>query len=665
MPGAGYRADIQGLRAVAVLLVIVDHAELGLPGGFLGVDMFFVVSGFVICRLLMIELDTTGHIDLAAFYRRRARRLLPALGLCVAVVLAVGAVTLNAYDVQMTAAKTAAAATVFVSNLFLYRHVGYFDPAAALNPFLHLWSLSVEEQFYVAFPLLLLGSARLGRRFGALGPAGAVGTITAVSFVSCAALTGGAVTLGVEAPERLAYYAAPTRAWELGVGALAAMWTLRRPVPGWLAGSRRSWWAVAGGMAVAVGVALPDRFAGFSTPVAALVVLGVAAVLVVGASGPNIVASTLSVRPLTVLGDASYAWYLWHWPLIVVARSVWPERGWAPTVAAACSLLPALASTRWVELPLRRSTMVPRRVVRVAVVCVTVPLLAAGATYEAAERRWGVPLPEDWFDIAAPGRSGCALFNRDLANSWSEANCTTEPPGAVQGTVVVLGDVSADSISPAVLDAAGRRGLRTAVWSRANCPLLGRSPVAYPRCEEWNDAALGLVDRLDADVVVVSNSSPSYVDPESDTPIADAGGGAPGSRTEAVAVWGAGMVSLLDRLQEADVAVVVVASVPDYGTRFPRLGLSVVRPDLTPPTLSRRAVDAARSDVLVVERRAVAGRDGVVLVDPVPVLCDDSCRPFRDGRWWYYEPAHLNVQGALQLTGVVDAAIGEAVAGRR
>src|SRR4051812_28766373 len=183
--GTPRRADIQGLRAVAVLLVVAFHAGLPVPGGFRGVDVFFVISGFVITAMLVAELESSGRLDLRRFYVRRARRLLPALALMLTVVLLLGALLSPSATQHMTA-LTGVAASVFAANGYLLGlGTGYFDVRADLNPLLHTWTLAVEEQFYIVFPALLLASWRLGmRRKITTARAAAATTIAAVSLVS-------------------------------------------------------------------------------------------------------------------------------------------------------------------------------------------------------------------------------------------------------------------------------------------------------------------------------------------------------------------------------------------------------------------------------------------------------------------------------------------------
>ncbi|MDX6398953.1 MAG: hypothetical protein QOJ43_2361, partial [Gaiellaceae bacterium] len=213
------RRDIQGLRAVAVLLVVAYHAGLPTPGGFSGVDVFFAISGFVITTTLIRELASDGSIDLLRFYGRRVRRLLPALAVMLTVVALLGTLA-SPLAAQRTGALTGVAASFFGANVYLAQlPAGYFDVSSTLDPLLHTWTLAVEEQFYLVFPLLLLLGWACSRRRAA---AALVATISICSFFLAVVLAGSS----------FGFYSAVTRAWEFGAGALvaiAAPWLVRAP----------------------------------------------------------------------------------------------------------------------------------------------------------------------------------------------------------------------------------------------------------------------------------------------------------------------------------------------------------------------------------------------------------------------------------------------------
>lgn len=651
----GRRADVQGLRGVAVLLVVLYHLDIGFDGGYLGVDVFFVISGFVIGALLHREADATGTIDVLRFYGRRIRRLWPTLALLTVVVLAVGALVLNPYDNQPFAIRTATAAHLLVANLYLYRHVGYFDESAALNPFLHTWSLSIEEQICLAVPLLFAFAAR--RRWtGAL-----LATATVVSFALWWAMTTGAGTGLVAVPERFAFFSAPTRLWQFGLGALLAVY----------------WGRIAalpvlvhrGAGALCVGaITAALTFASSAAVAPTLAVVAAGAAIVAGAT-PTGLARTLSTAPIGRVGDVSYAWYLWHWPALVFAQVLAPDALGARALALLASGAVAVASTRWWEGPLRegRSPFGSRRGAaaevrapstgRLAVASVAVPLVVAGGAWVGAEWGWGVEVPIAWWDLPDGRQSGCNLFNRDVESDWAGDVCRKDVDDQ-RGTVLVLGDQHADGVAAGVADAAERLRLGTAVWSRTDCPLSTRAPADYPRCDEWQDAALRLVDHERPAAVVVANQSSRYVDPAGPAPITDVDGSSAERRSAAVEIWRAGTDELLAELDRLGVPVVVVGPAPDHGAAFARSGVSVIRPRIPAPTISAAAARHQRRGAFAADRDVAARHRRVAVVDPLPALCPAGRCPTSIGdEWWYYEARYLTATGGRRLAPDLERAL--------
>ncbi len=333
-----YRAEIDGLRAVAVVPVVLYHAGLGwVPGGFVGVDVFFVISGYLITSILALEL-TAGRYSITDFYVRRARRLLPALaGLLLFCSLA-ATLLFMPYDLKEFG-QSIVASSLSASNIYFWLKVGYFDSGATLKTLLHTWSLSIEDQYYLVFPVFLLGASRLTKRHWPWA-------IAAALLVSLAV---GAV--GAYRAPTAAFYLLPSRMWELLLGSLLAI----RPLP---LGSRR----LREGLA-ALGLAL-ILFAVFcySTdtvfPGLAALPPCLGAVLVIRYSPGTRTAKLLSLGPLVWIGLISYSLYLYHWPLIVFARYLLiPDQGTFGYLALPICLVSvgaAYLSYRFIETPFRR-----------------------------------------------------------------------------------------------------------------------------------------------------------------------------------------------------------------------------------------------------------------------------------------------------------------------
>jgi peptidoglycan/LPS O-acetylase OafA/YrhL len=393
---SSHRADIQGLRAVAVLLVVLAHAGVGfLAGGFVGVDVFFVLSGFLITGLLLAEARANGSVSMLEFYVRRARRILPAAALTLLVTNVAAVLLLNFVRARDAVHDSLGAAAFSANFRFAERGVDYFAQADPPSPVLHYWSLSVEEQFYVVWPLLLsvalFGLAVRRRR----GGHGHERRLLVVVLVLTAASLAWSIHLTATAPT-IAYFSPFTRAWELGLGATIAVCAsmLARPPA-----AARIFMGWAGVAAIAVAAVVFSERTPFPGSAALLPTVGTALVIVAGTGGrtPRLaVAQLLALRPMRLVGDRSYAFYLWHWPVLILADAYAGHELSVPVKLGLMSgaFLLSCASYALVENPIRRRVR-SRRATAVVVAVSTAAFLGTAtlalAGVDRAQQRFERP----------------------------------------------------------------------------------------------------------------------------------------------------------------------------------------------------------------------------------------------------------------------------------
>jgi peptidoglycan/LPS O-acetylase OafA/YrhL len=340
------RLDVQGLRAIAIGLVILAHA--GVPwvgGGFIGVDVFFVVSGFLITSLLMDEAAASGRVRLGAFYARRARRILPAATVVLVATTLYSAAALSAARAERVADDTLWSAFFAANVHFAAIGTDYFAEGQATSPLQHFWSLAVEEQFYLVWPGVLAIVVLMWRPRARTVLLGVVAAICVSSFVWSVLLENRSVTS--------AYFSSPARGWELGIGALLALLSERLTI------GRRTAELLAGFglVAIVVPASVLGRVSTYSSWQLVVPVLGTAAVLAAGASGRDVrAARVLTTRPMQWVGDASYSLYLWHWPVLILG-AVWVGAAvspWESTGLVAIAAILGCLSYYVVERPFRR-----------------------------------------------------------------------------------------------------------------------------------------------------------------------------------------------------------------------------------------------------------------------------------------------------------------------
>lgn len=336
---SGYRPDIDGLRAVAIIPVLLFHAGISqFSGGYVGVDIFFVISGFLITQIIVRELDA-GTFSITRFYERRARRILPLL-ITVLVTVTIASIAIDLPSDLEAVQRSVIATVLFVSNFHFFADVGYFSQAAETKPLLHTWSLAVEEQFYIGFPILLLFLAKHAPSARAL----AISAIAVVSLGLAISLQGDKSGFN--------FYMLPTRAWELMAGALIAL----RLVPEVEKPAARELVAVLGCAAIGYSIFAFDGSTPFPGIATLLPVLGAAA-LIHAAPGTS-VGKLLALAPVRGVGLISFSLYLWHWPLIVFAHRLagTPFDGGDKAALIVASLGIAILSWRFIEQPFRRQT---------------------------------------------------------------------------------------------------------------------------------------------------------------------------------------------------------------------------------------------------------------------------------------------------------------------
>jgi peptidoglycan/LPS O-acetylase OafA/YrhL len=376
-----HRYDIQGLRAISVLLVVAYHSNLPIPGGFVGVDMFFVISGFVITSMLERELLSSGTIKFGRFFLRRFFRLIPALALVVSVSALFSAILLPPFGIMQTAVQTGIGAIFLSANRTIANTTGgYFDALAKTNPLLNTWSLSVEEQFYIFFPLIFLISWHIKK----------VSRLNSFPFIILAVTSGLSFIVGIEklSPQfipndswLLGFYSPLTRAWEFILGAIFALIVKSLII------SRRVSFALSfiGISMIASASLLITSASSFPGVWTILPVGGTLLIIAGGLNKDATITKMMSLSPLVRIGDFSYSIYLWHWPFIVFGTAIWPGHH-IQLFAVILSLIPALASYYLIEQPLRNFNITDKKKnTKIVIYILIPPILLSGLLLIAAK----------------------------------------------------------------------------------------------------------------------------------------------------------------------------------------------------------------------------------------------------------------------------------------
>ena len=664
---ATFRPDIEGLRAIAILLVVGYHAAVpGLSGGYVGVDIFFVLSGYLITGLLVGEINKTGKVDFRRFYARRARRLLPALTLTLLVTIIASAAIYPPSEVmQGGVAATAVSTAAYASNLyFAGRGADYFAPNPEKNPFLHTWSLSVEEQFYLFWPLFIIFALKVpafqnpqkanGRRL--------------LPWMATAVMLSFTLSLYLTAVRHSwAYFTSPTRAWEFALGGFVVLLPQAGaffgiPKNGLLnrrisalqldvdkSASLFGWMGLGGICLAAVAFGKKTFFPGFAVLLPALSTI---LVLWAGTSRvTNSLVRVLRVRPLQEIGRLSYSWYLWHWPVLVLGSALVP----APSLSVRAGLVGfslglSVLSYRLVENPIRNARKLAGSHRYAFAMAGLLTVLGIGASFA-----WRQTSTRKAME---PAQLRFTLASKDFAASLLNDKCTTDVFDVKLRTctfgaettsppIVLFGDSHAAQWFPALEPIAKKRGFRLVPIVKLGCPAVD-APLFdpdmgrfYTECAEWRKTAINKIQQIQPVLTIVS-SSERYVLGDDE--------------------WRNGINSVLKNLSESSQTVLVLRDTPGANFNIPScLAYRLWRPSFVP---SRSCVFSApqTSKVYEFQRSAEAQLMNVFTADMSYIICPNGiCTGLRNGLVMYRDSDHLTASFVQTLEDTLEADIDSAL----
>lgn len=626
-----YRGDIDGLRAVSILAVVAFH--VGLPyvnGGYVGVDVFFVISGFLITKLLLEEKARTGRIDLAGFWARRVRRILPSLLFVIASSLLAGMFVLERVSGEVgNLAKAAIAALILNANhYFLMAEGDYFGAALETNPWLHLWTLSVEEQFYLIWPLLLLLVANRSQ----IQRKGMITAIGIASFIACVVLT--------QTDRSMAFFIMPTRAWEFMAGAALAVLHVRGLREHKLSGLLL---ASFGGYLLLYSIFFLSDVKSFPGILALLPVAGGALTILAGIVWPsNPVSSVLRMSFLTYIGRISYVWYLWHWPVLVFIRSVniYERHLGYDLLAALVSFLLAVVTHHCIESPLRKYGVgTPfwnsKRILLLGLsstiaICVLAVVIGAWARYG-----WFYSDSERHLDDARKDNPSwsCLFTEGDHADDYKKCLKINAHPNAA---VLLWGDSHANHWAPAFNGAAKNQTATLIDLARRAClPILGDMPDKG--CMQFNEyvfSQLGELKRNDLRGVIISARWPIYI-----------GGRSlfAGESTKVVysnAEFETQFEKFVDKLEKMNLRVLIV--LPSPSLKFSAVNC-LSRKLANDCGIDQVAFNEYAKDSISILKRVAGKSRNVRIMDPQGLMCENGyCSAIQHGVTAYTDADHLS-----------------------
>ena len=604
--------QIQGLRALAALLVTIFHAKL-LPGGFIGVDIFYVISGYLITGLILREIESTGRLDLAAFYQRRIKRLLPTSVFVLFVTAIVGFFVLPVITRDALGRDLFAAATYISNYLFAWWENDYQNLDATPSPFIHYWSLAVEEQFYVIWPIFLLFLSRYGKRAIFRG-------IAITTFLS--------LLLSIYQTQTSpiwAFYSLPTRAWELGFGALLlfvpeTFWK-NRFIP---------WFGVIGILVASFRFDEKTAFPGIN---ALLPVVSTAVLIGSISNWPRAFNDLSNSRISQWLGAISYPLYLWHWPALVLPSSALGRelRLRERILCIVLTIVLAHFTSKYIEQPIRHKNVSGRKIYQFFVGTTVISLVAGlliASTSSSMIKVKGTDYSFNLVDVMQKP----AVYGDNCHSNYGEnesGECTYGDLNS-STTIVLYGDSHAAQWFPALLELANERNFKLVSLTKSACPSVDvprADQGAYKNidCETWRDKSVARIKQIRPAAVILSSFQ--YFTP-------------PRGYPDENKWWTDGQKRLLTSLRGSSDHLIYISDTPRPKRDIPNCLASrdVKSCDTTEPT-----------PVKVIK--------GFETIDPAPWLCSKYCPAIQDGYVVYRDASHISVAAALALKPQLESAL--------
>lgn len=598
-----YRADIDGLRACAVAPVVLFHAGFpAITGGFVGVDVFFVISGYVISARLLEDLNS-GRFSILYFYERRVRRIFPALLFVIAVTSVAGGFLLLPRE-MIDFSKSLAASAFFASNIYFWKQSGYFDIASTLRPLLHLWSLAVEEQFYILMPVAMYVAHRLGSRWRLI-------------FWPVFLLSFGLSVAVMNVAPSANFFLLPTRTWELLLGALLVLTPPPQPSRGVAELS-----GTIGAVLLTYGFFFLSEATPFPGANALYPCLGAALLIYAGTSHSPFCNRVMSLKPVVLIGIISYSLYLVHWPLIVMSHYylLRNPRGLEIALLIAASVALAVFSYKFVESPFRRKDVARQRGTLFALGggAMTAFLLVGLA---GASQGFGWRFPEFKEETIAGGEQWqpgiCFLSVSQTPAQWSIEKCTLTTGNST--SLMLWGDSFAAHYVPGFLRNQTAIPFNIVQYTSAGCPpVLNYFSYALPYCHQFNERAIDLIDRVRPKLVVLS------------------------ARWDLLLSRGfSGLEETVDRIASTGAKAIIVGPSPEFGIDVQSLAYWLRHEAQTSSSWQIANFNPTINDFL--ERTA----RGASILDPIGALCRDITCPYKkDRRFLYIDYGHFSADGS-------------------